>query len=106
MYLYAIEDTNTGLLVTKHHKLAPLGIKTKLFETKTKAMAAIQGYDFEGHTKSYLLNDLIWNELEQVHNDNRFNIDVSNEEFKEIRKTFNLKVVEVFLGQVEEVGEE
>lgn len=104
MYLYAIKELNTDLFVSYsgiNYRLKPLGDFTNFYKTRELAERAIT-MDLDGMIQTPVANDLTWEILENKYKKDKWFIPLSNEEFNEIKNGFDLKVVKIYLGEIDE----
>lgn len=106
MYLYAIKELNTGLFVSKPsliYRLEPLGVSTTFFKSRSAAEKAMieKHMDVEFNP---IVCTLAWNELERIYKKDRWDIHVTKEEVEEIKNKFNLQVVKLYLGELDDGG--
>lgn len=99
MRVYAIKELNTGLFVTRRNKLAPLGAVSRLFESQSAAMRAIEYQDDYGFFRSDIRDDIAWSQIEDVYKMDRWHLELSWKEFKEYLDEIDLKVVKVNLSE-------
>lgn len=103
MYLYAIKDLNTGLFINYNgidYKLDPLGSFTTFFKSREMADRILHekhlGYEFNP-----VANELAWDELEKLFQKDRWDINIPKEEFNEVVNSYDLKIVKLYLGEIE-----
>lgn len=106
MYLYAIKELNTGLFINYNgidYRLDPLGSFTTFFKSRSAAEKAMveKHMDVEFNP---IVCTLAWNELERIHKKDRWDISTTKEEVDEIKNKFNLKVVKLYIGEIEYEG--
>lgn len=100
MILYAIIETNTNLYVTRRNSLDELGIHTRLFNSVDDAKRAMHyPTDYEPEFFNPIRNSITWYFLEMKHHIDRWHLDVSWKEFKEMDREVNLKIVKVQLNE-------
>ena len=99
MILYAILETNTNLYVTRDNNLDELGKRTELFNSENEANRAMSYPTiFEDEFFNPIRNDITWHFLEKKYRIDRWHLDISHKEFKEMSKEIDLKVVKVQLN--------
>lgn len=99
MIFYAIYDPDSDLYLTTDFqpKLDELGVNTKLFTSQSEAMRRI-GIRRHGLDTTVLQNDLAFWLLENIHEKDRWHINVSFDEFMDACNQFkNLRVEEICL---------
>lgn len=103
MYLYAIKELNTGLFVTHkslNYDIEPLCDFTLFFNSEQAAKRAMvekhMDVEFNPITKV-----LAWNEIENLYKVDRWNISMSKEEFEGWESRYDLKVVKLYIGEIE-----
>ncbi len=104
MYLYAIKELNTDLFVSYsgiNYSLKPLGIFTNFYKTREAAARAIT-MDIDGIIHNPIASDLAWEILENKYKKDRWFIPLSKEEFNEIKDRFDLKVIKLYIGELDE----
>lgn len=98
MILYALQDKDTELYVTRRGRFDELNGETELFKTKQAALRCLR-FNYEGiGTYSPLMNALTYSILEDKYKTNRDNLDVSYKEFLDVMNDINLCVVKVNLN--------
>lgn len=108
MYLYAIKELNTGLFVSNKslsYRIEPLGDSTTFFKSRSDAEKCMvekcMDISFNPITK-----ELAWDEIESLYRVDRWNINMSKEEFEGWESRYDLKVVKLYLGEIEYEEEE
>lgn len=100
MILYAILETNTNLYVTRMNSLEELGKYTRLFNSVDEAKRAMNHpTDYETEFFNPIRNSITWYFLEKKHGIDRWHLDISWREFREMDKEVNLKIVKVQLNE-------
>lgn len=96
MILYAILETNTDLYVTRMNGLEELGKYTRLFNSVDEAKRAMNHpTEYETEFFNPIRNSITWYFLEKKHGIDRWHLDISWREFKEMDKEVSLKIVKV-----------
>ena len=106
MILYAIIETNTNLYVTRDNSLDEFGKRTKLFDSEDEAKRAMNHPTvFEDEFFNPIKNNITWHFLEKKHHIDRWHLDISHKEFKEMDKEIDLKIVKVQLNERKQAKE-
>ena len=100
MILYAIIETNTNLYVTRENRLEELGIRTRLFNSIDDAKRAMSYPTiFEDEFFNPVKNSITWHFLEKKYHMDRWHLDISWKEFREMDREVDLKIVKVQLNE-------
>ena len=100
MILYAIIETNTNLYVTRENGLDELGKRTRLFDSEDEAKRSMSHSGiFEDEFFNPVKNSITWHFLEQKYGIDRWHLDISHREFREMDSEVDLKIVKVQLNE-------
>ena len=103
MYLYAIKDLNTGLFVSSsglNYRLKPLGVST-FFGKSRESLERCMVEKCMDITFNPITKELAWDEIESLYRLDRWNINISKEEFNEVLGKYDLRIVELYLGEID-----
>lgn len=100
MILYAIIETDTNLYITRDNRLEKLGTNTRLFADINAAKRAMNSPTYTGEEYfNPIKNSVTWYFLEQKYKIDRWHLDISWREFREMEQEVNLKIVKVQLNE-------
>ena len=103
MYLYAIKDLNTDLFVSKpslNYRLKPLGVST-FFGKSREALEKCMVEKHMDRSFNPITKELAWDEIENLYRVDRWNINMSKEEFEGWESRYDLKIVKLYIGEIE-----